>query len=141
MEDYSQLANEIMSEYRSRQVQLKLSEHVTLCFESLAKMVWQGNTDCLKEAVARFFASLYTANEILNSNLSTMIAHDVIVGIPPRKLFAMLNDFGYMLSDIALQDMSPKVIAATFEENGFACSPESLIAMIRESQTALSTIR
>jgi len=134
MEDFSQLSNALLNEYRARSIPFSPRDYVRLCLESLADLISEERPEQFHSTMARFFAALYGGNDLFNrlpipsrNNLDS-----VTIGVPPRRLFELLNDFGRVIDHLSLLEMSSKTIRSALHKNGFAHRPNEFFSLLEQ---------
>jgi len=136
MEDFSQHCRALQSEYDARSIPFSLRDYVRMCLESLADLISEDRPEQFHSAMARFFAALYGGNELFNRLPvpSRNSLNSVAIGVPPRRLFELLNDFARVINELSLLEMSSKTLRLAFQENGFPYRPNELFCLIEQSE-------
>jgi hypothetical protein len=136
MEDFSQLCRDLQSQYGARSIPFSLRDYVRMSLESLADLISEERPEQFQSAMARFFAALYGGNELFNrlpvpsrNNLNS-----VTIGIPPRRLFELLNDFARVINELSLLEMSSKTLRLAFQENGFPYRPNEVFSLLEQAE-------
>jgi hypothetical protein len=134
MEDFSQLCHVLRSEYNARSIPFSLRDYARMCLESLADLISEERPERFRSAMAHFFAALCEGNKLFNclpvpsrNNLNS-----VTIGIPPRRLFELLNDFGRVIDELSLLEMSSKTVRSSLQENGFPYRPNELFSLLEQ---------
>ena len=134
MEDFSQLCHVLQSEYNARSIPFSLRDYVRMCLESIADLISEDRPEQFHSAMARFFAALYGGNELFNrlpvpsrNNLNS-----VTIGIPPRRLFELLNDFARVINELSLLEMSSETVRSSLQENGFPYRPNEFFSLLEQ---------
>ena len=150
MEDFSQLCHVLRSEYNVRSIPFSLRDYARMCLESFADLVSEDRPEQFRSAMGRFFAALHGGNELFN-NLPVPARNNlnsVTIGIPPRRLFELLNDFARVFNELSLLEMSSKTVRSSLQENGFPYRPNEFFSLLEHFErldwscietTALST--
>ena len=120
----------LRAECAARNVALR--DSVQSCLESLADLLTEDSPERLRNEIARFFAYLHCGNDSFNS-----LPHDerqqfdaIMIGIPPRRLFELLNDMGRVIEGISLIDMSASCIRSAFAENALPYRPNEVFSLL-----------
>lgn len=134
MEDFSQLCHALRHEYNARSVPFSLRDYVRMCVESLADLISEDRPERFHSAMGHFFASLYGGNELFNRLpvASRNNLNSVTIGIPPRRLFELLNDFARVINELSLLEMSPKTVRSSLQENGFPYRPNEFLSLLEQ---------
>jgi hypothetical protein len=135
MEDFSQLCHVLRSEYKARSIPFSLRDYARMCLESLADLISEDRPKQFDSAMGHCFAALYEGNELFN-RLPLPARNDlnnVTIGIPPRRLFELLNDFARVINELSLAEMSSKTLRLAFEENGFPYRPNEFFSLIEQA--------
>lgn len=134
MEDFSQLCSDLRSEYTARSIPFSLRDYARMCLESLADLISEDRPEQFHSALGHFFAALYGGNDLFNrlpvpsrDNLNSMT-----IGIPPRRLFELLNDFARVINELSLQEMSSKTVRSSLQENGFPYRPNEFFSLLEQ---------
>ncbi len=134
MEDFSQLCRVLQSEYSARSIPFSLRDYAKMCLESLADLISEDRPEQSYSAMGHFFAALYGGNELFN-NLpvpSRNSLNSVTIGIPPRRLFELLNDFARVINESSLLEMSSKTVRSSLQENGFPYRPNEFLSLLEQ---------
>ena len=134
MEDFLQLCGVLQNEYNARRVPLSLRDYARMCLESLADLISEDHPEQFQSAMAHFFAALYGGNELFNrlpvpsrNNLNS-----VTIGIPPRRLFELLNDIARVINELSLLEMSSRTVRSSLQENGFPYRPNEFFSLLEQ---------
>jgi hypothetical protein len=134
MDDFSRLSNTLLNEYQNRSVPFSLRDYVRMCLESLAVLIAEDRPAQFQSAVGRFFATLYGGNRLFNdlplpsrNNLNS-----VVIGVPSRRLFELLNDFGRVIDELSLLNMSSTTLRDSLHENGFPYRPNEIFSLLEQ---------
>jgi hypothetical protein len=136
MEDFSQLCRALQSEHRTRSIPLSLRDYVRMCLESLADLISEERPEQFHSAMARFFAALYEGNKLFNCLpvTSRNSVDSVTIGVPPRRLFELLNDFARVINELSLSEISSKTVRASLQENGFPYRPNEVFSLLEQAE-------
>jgi len=134
MEDFSQLCRALQSEHDARSIPFSLRDYARMCLESLADLISEDRPEQFHSAMAHFFAALCEGNELFN-NLpvpSRNNLNSVTIGVPPRRLFELLNDFARVINELSLLEMSSKTVRSSLQENGFPYRPNEFFSLLEQ---------
>jgi hypothetical protein len=134
MEDFSQLCHVLRSEYNARSIPFSLRDYARMCLESLADLISEERPERFQSAMAHFFAAICEGNELFNSlpMASRNNLNSVTIGIPPRRLFELLNDFARVFNELSLLEMSSKTVRSSLQENGFPYRPNEFFSLLEQ---------
>lgn len=134
MEDFSQLCHVLQSEYKARNNPFTLRDYARMSLEAFADVVSEDRPEQFHSAAGRFFASLYSANELLNvlPVESRLKLGRVTIGVPPRAVFELLNDFGQIINGLSLSEMSAMTVRASLQENGFPYRSNEFFSLLEQ---------
>jgi len=134
MEDFSQLCHVLRSEYNARSIPFSLRDYARMCLESLADLISEERPEQFQSAMAHFFAAICEGNELFNSLPvpSRNNLNRVTIGIPPRRLFELLNDFARVFNELSLLEMSSKTVRSSLQENGFPYRPNEFFSLLEQ---------
>ena len=136
MEDFSQLCHVLRSEYNARSIPFSLRDYARMCLESLAGLISEERPEQLQSAMAHFFAALCEGNALFNSLPvpSQNKLNSVTIGIPPRRLFELLNDFARVINELSLLEMSSKTVRSSLQENGFPYRSNEFFSLLEQME-------
>jgi hypothetical protein len=136
MEDFSHLCGGLQSEYNTRTIPFSLRDYVLMCLKSLADLVSEDRPEQFHSAMARFFAALYGGNELFNAlpMPSRNTLNSVTIGVPPRRLLDLLNDFARVINELSLLEMSSIAVRSALQKNGFPYRPNELFSLIEQAE-------
>jgi hypothetical protein len=134
MEDFSQLCHVLRSEYNARSIPFSLRDYARVCLGSLADLISEDRPEQFRLAMAHFFAALCEGNALFNSLPvpSRNNLNSVTIGIPPRRLFELLNDFARVFNELSLIEISSKTVRSSLQENGFPYRPNELFSLLEQ---------
>ncbi len=105
-----------------------------MCLEALADLISEDQPEQFHSAMGHFFAALYGGNELFNRLPvpSQIHLNSVTIGIPPRRLFELLNDFARVINELSLLEMSSKTVRSSLQENGFPFRPNEFFSLLEQ---------